>query len=280
MPNSTTEAWRTGSARGKIRDVFDAHTHAVSPDVERFPRHSPDFPASWLAHDPPAAADLVGALGAHGVDGAVLVQPQGAYGHDNRYVIEAAARTPVLTPVVSVDATRPDAAARVHALADEGAVGVRLFSIPTPERAWLADPISHPVWAACADRALVVSVCCFATELPAVAAVAARFDGVAVLVDHCGFVDLAGPAAELDPLAGLANVYPKVTGHLLHQLDDPDAAVAALARRFGEHRLVWGSDWPQTELGYGESVELARRAAASLRAPDGFLGDTARALYG
>jgi len=260
--------------------VFDAHTHAVSPDVERFPRRPAAFPAAWLDRDPPSAAHLRGVLLESGVEGALLVQPQGAYGHDNRYVVEAAANEPALSAVVSVDPTAADAAAEIDALADAGAVGVRLFSIPTPEHPWLADSATDDAWLACRRRSLVVSVCCFAVELEAVATMAERFADVAVVVDHCGFVDLAGPATELDPLAGLANVHLKVTGHLLHQLHDPADAVAALARRFGEQRLVWGSDWPQTGLGYGESVELAQRVAARLRAPGGFVGDTARALYG
>ena len=111
------------------------------------------------------------------------------------------------------------------------------------------------------------------------ATTAERCGDVAVVIDHCGFVDLTGPSAELEPLTALPNVHLKVTGHVLHELDDPAGVVAGLARRFGEDRLVWGSDWPQTGFGYDESVTLARRAAASLRDAAGFLGDTARALY-
>ena len=86
-------------------------------------------------------------------------------------------------------------------------------------------------------------------------------DDVAVVLDHCGFVDLTGPTTELEPLAEVGNVHLKVTGHVLREPDDPAGVVAVLGRRFGEQRLVWGSDWPQVGLGYDESVALAQRAA-------------------
>jgi len=58
--------------------------------------------------------------------------------------------------------------------------------------------------------------------------------------------------------------------------------VTGLANRVGTERLLWGSDWPQTDLGYGELVERAVEATADLgSAPAERVLDTnARALYG
>jgi len=265
--------------------VFDAHTHAVSPDAGRFPRHRPDFPAAWLEHDPPSAGVLEAELVRAEVTGALLVQPQGAYGFDNRYVVEAAAGSPRLAAVTSIDVTEPDRAAQVHLMADAGAVGVRLFSIPTPAVAWLDDPTTFDAWAACRDRGLVVSICCLPAEVPQVLRVATHFVDVAVVLDHCAFVDLAAGSGPLDELADLDNLHLKVTGHMLHELADrglePDRVVADLAGLVGADRMLWGSDWPQTGLTYPASAALGRQAAARLDAgaAASFLGDTATGLY-
>ena len=269
----------------KDRAVFDAHAHAVDPDVGRFPRRRPDFPAAWLADHARSADDLVDRLVANDVDGALLVQPQGAYGFDNRYVLEAATRSPMLAAVVSVDVTRPDRVDAVESVADAGAVGIRLFSIPTPDDRWLADPATFAAWEACRDRSLVVSVGCLPIELAALARVASTFPDVAIVLDHCGFVDLVSDATTLAEVADRPNVHLKVTGHVLHELAergaDPAAAVQALVALVGADRLLWGSDWPQTGLSYRHSVAAAEQATAGLSptAADHILGATAQRLH-
>jgi predicted TIM-barrel fold metal-dependent hydrolase len=102
-----------------------------------------------------------------------------------------------------------------------------------------------------------------------------------VAIDHCGFVDFGGDVSPLLDLAELPAVHVKVSSHVLHPLPDPAATVALLAGAFGAERLIWGSDYPQTEGSYGSMVELARTAASGLdeagRAQ--FLGGTARRLW-
>ncbi|MGI9604178.1 MAG: amidohydrolase family protein [Acidimicrobiales bacterium] len=269
----------------KDRAVFDAHTHAVSPDLDRFPRTAPSFPAAWLDDDPPSANALEAALDAAGVAGAALVQPQGAYRFDNRYVLEAAAESPHLAPVVSIDMTDPQRAAVLAESATAGAVGVRLFSIPTPEQSWLADPATFDVWELCRARSLVVSICCLPAELEAVARVVRTFRDLPVVLDHCGFVDVVDGAGPLEPLVPLENLHLKVTGHMLHEAEQHGAVVSSvvetLAAMVGPSRLIWGSDWPQTGLSYTESVSMARRATTTLTAADAerVLGATAAQLY-
>ena len=265
--------------------IVDAHTHAVSPDLERHPRRPAQWPVPWLSERPHDATALVAALRSGEVDRAVLVQAQGAYGFDNSYVMEAAALHPdVLTPVVSIDMTSPTRADALAALVEAGAGGVRLFSVPTPTTPWLTDPATFDVWELARHRDLVVSICALPAELDAMAEVAGAFGGVAVVVDHGGFVPLPD-AGRLDDLASLDNVTLKITGHVLHKLHEAgaevDVIVAGLAARFGAERLMWGSDFPQTALSYQQSRALAELSVGRLRPAerDAILGGTARRLY-
>jgi predicted TIM-barrel fold metal-dependent hydrolase len=102
---------------------------------------------------------------------------------------------------------------------------------------------------------------------------------VPVVVDHCGFPNLAGGppypgAAPLFALAPFEHLHLKVTSHLLEAADatgDPcgQMLVERLAATFGASRLVWGSDYPQThDRSYAELVELGHAACARLSDAD------------
>ncbi|HEX4220488.1 MAG TPA: amidohydrolase family protein, partial [Acidimicrobiales bacterium] len=83
----------------------------------------------------------------------------------------------------------------------------------------------------------------------------------------------------------LPQVTVKVTSHNLAPLDvtcDGRPFVDQLVGWFGAHRMLWGSDYPQTHDTYADLVDLAAAAFADLTPHDraAVLGDNTRHLFG
>ena len=101
----------------------------------------------------------------------------------------------------------------------------------------------------------------------------AAFPGLRVALDHCGFPDLTRPDWEkrspLMELARFPNLWLKVSSHVLHAAaasgSSAPRVIAQLVERFGGERLIWGSDYPQTEGPYRDLVDLGRSAFAELQ---------------
>ena len=195
------------------------------------------------------------------------------YGDDNAYTCDAAAVDDRLASVAIVDMGRDDRVQRVRHWVDRGIGGLRLFSIPTPSTSWLDDPATDSVWDIAAEHELVMGVCVLPVELPAVATAARRHPEHRLVLDHCGFADLADETSEsfgqlLDTLA-TGNVTLKVTTHVLDAWVGAGRPVDELLPRLvevaGSDRLVWGSDHAQThDRSYRELVGFGRRALSGL----------------
>jgi predicted TIM-barrel fold metal-dependent hydrolase len=256
--------------------IVDSHVHVASPDTDQYPLHPLPLAASrWWANTGHDAVRLVAALDAAGVSKAVVVQPIGAYGFDNRYVLATAAAYPErVVGVVSVDLDDPAWRAQLQRDGTApGIVGVRLFGI-LPSASWVNEDAVQQAFAVLAQLRRVAILTVFGSQLPTLLPVLARYPELPVAVDHCAFPSLVGGAlARDDPVFSLVSyqqVTLKVTSHLLHQVEsaggDPSLLVARLADAFGADRLAWGSDYPQTQLegGYRAHVALAERAAGRL----------------
>jgi predicted TIM-barrel fold metal-dependent hydrolase len=146
------------------------------------------------------------------------------------------------------------------------------------------------IWAAAADLGLVVGLLVEPWELASVAALAARYPEVRVVVDHlgrCGPADADGLAA-LTALARLPNVWVKVSGlYALSATGPPYADLAPLVRAcwwaFGPARLLWGTDFPHVldVEPYPAPAETLRRLLGPLPAAElaQVTGTTAAELY-
>ncbi|MCF2527572.1 amidohydrolase family protein [Yinghuangia soli] len=277
--------------------IVDTHVHIVSPDTARYPRSGGTGDGADYWSDGVATAEHVLSVQAEaGVGQCVLVQGVGAYGYDCRYVLDAAAAHPERTrAVVAVDPADERAPDRLTELIDhQGVVGVRLFAVsggpgkPPPE--WIGAPhIGRLLDTAEAVGGTLV-LTAFADALDRFAPLLAARPGLAVALDHAGFPDPAAGAAGLAPvlaLAELPHVRLKVSTHLFASYapdagSDPADILDTLADAFGDERLLWGSDHPQTRTpGYPGMVALARhavrrRAAAGQAA---ILGGNAQALW-
>jgi predicted TIM-barrel fold metal-dependent hydrolase len=233
-----------------VKGFCDTHLH-VFGDTARYPLD----PRRSYKPEPASLAKYRAVMADCGIERAVLVQPS-VYGTDNRCLLDvlrdAAKEGVALRAIVVPDAASSDADLEaMHAL---GARGIRL-NLVNPQvldvGAALAMTVrmKHRGW----HLQLHVSIE-RAGEAP-LAALVERADhlGVAVVVDHMGrpaprttprgLVDLlargkvwvklsAAYRNSVEPAPGYADLLP--LGQALIAAD-PD-------------RLVWGSDWPHTEL--------------------------------
>ncbi|MCD9624684.1 amidohydrolase family protein [Rhabdothermincola salaria] len=273
--------------------VIDAHTHVACPDTERFPTRPTGVGSDWWAHGGGAVEGLVAEMDAAGVIRAVAVQAVGVYGHDCRCAAHAVAAHPDrLALVASVDMDGSDPAQALHDLVGEsGSVrpaGVRCFGVGAKGATWLDDGRGHEVWATAGDLGLTVVPCVFSPALDAVAGLSAAHPEVRVAVDHCGFPDREGAAgwAAVHRLAEVGSVALKVSSYVLEAAErddgDPAPVVDDLARRFGAHRLCWGSDHPQDQTrSYADKLALAAHAVRRLdgEAVASFFHHTAARLW-
>jgi predicted TIM-barrel fold metal-dependent hydrolase len=274
--------------------VIDTHTHSVSTDRVRYPLHPGGVGSQWWKDPDRDAEALLAVLGDSRVDRAVLVQPIGAYGYDNTYVLDAADRHAgrlVAVPAVDLDemSTGPGLDDRVrHLAAAPHVVGVRLFGV-SPGCAWPMDAERAAAGLAAVEKSgLVAILTLFDRQVAALAPVLLR-SGSPMALDHCGFPQLAAGRlprdAPLRLLRGAGHVGLKVTSHLLHQAAeqaDPARLVEQLAELFGPDRLLWGSDYPQSAGGYRAMIELATAASAPLgrHGQADFFGRNAARLFG
>ena len=256
--------------------IVDTHVHVVAADRARYPLQPPGVGSSWYLECPVSAEEFTADASAAGVDRAVLVQPYGAYGTDNRYAVDAARAAPDrFVSVVVVDGVTPELR-RLGAEPTFG--GVRLFAIGDPPLVTLDGAAARAIARlARADRFPLVATT-LADGLPALDELLGAFPDLDVVLDHCGFADFTGGppylgAAPLFALARHERLVLKITSHVLEQAEgsggDARDLVGACADHFGGERLVWGSDWSQThDRPYAALVELGRHACSRLSPGD------------
>lgn len=265
-------------------EFVDSHCHIISDDESRYPRAPLGGKQSaWATTRPLTAEQLVRQMDAAGVTQAVLVQATTAYGYDNSYVLDSSRRWPGRFVFVGTfDPLAPRATERLAEGLEDGLVGVRLFttgSTMTGQAEWFADRLTFEFWQAASERALPV---CLQMRLgPATArlrAVLERFPDATVLLDHCGYPDIAASpqtaGAELAVLSQYPGLHLKLTHRSLEPLQEiGDKALRFLEpviEAFGSDRIAWGSNCPAAEQPLSELVELATRVLQ-------FLPDSARA---
>lgn len=273
--------------------VFDTHVHVVSPDTERFPQTAtPLANGAWwhTAPDDVSAIGLSRGLAEARSFGVALVQAAGAYGADNRYLLEAL-KTPnnfVGSEVVGVAIVDPttspaEVTDNLVELVGAGIRGLRVFHIPTPDTPWLGSPVGDRLIDTAADLGLSISVCIQDHDLELLGHQLQRRPDVTLLLDHCGFVDLSDPAsgsaARLWELSKHDQLVVKVTPTLLAMAAESAAGgssadqlnqawskqelLGEVVRRFGADRVVLATDWPQhreidengRHLTYAETIE-------------------------
>ena len=273
--------------------IVDTHVHVLAADRTRYPRQlreaiPPQF--AWTRDDY-TAEHLLADMAACGIAKALLVQAQNAYGSDNRYVADMAARYPDrFKAVCVVDARDADAADQLeHWVKERGAVGARLM-FQTPDF-HVDDERVRPVMKRACELGIPLCLFVWWQDLPRLAGVLSRFPELVIALDHMGHPppDDGKPysaAAPLLDLAGHPNLILKFsTATLLAAAKGASTPLdwfGQLVAAFGSGRLMWGSNYPMNhEHPVPGLLELARRELAFL-APEHFdnlMGNTALSVY-
>jgi L-fuconolactonase len=271
----------------------------IDAQVHTYQRNHPGRPWVSVLRGPPEVTgdDMVAAMDAVGVDGALLVSPYAMYRHDASYALEVYAKHPgrfgLIKPVDPSDPAVADVIAEWAAT--KGTVGVRIMlnrdGVPTDP----ADPGLNNVLAAGARHSLPVNL--MATgRLEQAAALASRNPDTSVVIDHLGLQQPHGPPAPPQPFAELPkllalavhkNITVKITGACtLAQEPFPYKDIWDPLWRifdaFGLDRCMWGTDWTRAValLTYQQGVEAFRvtdRLSDSEKAT--LMGSTLQRVY-
>jgi L-fuconolactonase len=248
----------------------------IDVQVHAYERDRPGRPWAAILHGPAEVTgeDMIKAMDAVGVDGALLVSPYTMYRYDASYALDVHAAHPDRFAVIKpVDPNDPKVADTIAQWADtEGTVAIRIMmtqGVSTDA----ADPGINRVLAAAARHSFPVNLLCWG-RLEQVGQLAARNPETRLVIDHLGLQQPfeppapAEPWAELPKLLALAahdNIAVKISGActLSHQpfpykdIWDP---LGRIFDAFGLDRCMWGTDWTRAValLTYEQGVEAFR----------------------
>jgi predicted TIM-barrel fold metal-dependent hydrolase len=270
----------------------------LDSQVHAYERNHPGRPWVGTLYGPAEVTgdQMVAAMDAVGVGGAVLVSPFSMYRYDASYALEVYGAHPSRFRLVKpVDPTDP---AVTDTIADwaatKGTVGIRVFlrdNVSTDP----ADPAINRVLAAAAQHSLPVNLACTG-RLDQAAQLASRNPNTRLVIDHLGLPQPHEPPPPAEPfadlpklltLAGLDNVAVKISGACTlshesfpyHDIWDP---LFRIFDAFGFDRCMWGTDWTRAVglLTYEQGVQAFRvtdRLSDSDRAL--LMGDTLQRVY-
>jgi predicted TIM-barrel fold metal-dependent hydrolase len=248
----------------------------IDAQVHAYERNHPGRPWAGVLQGPPEVTgdQMVAAMDAVGVDGAILVSPFSLYRYDASYALEVHARHPDRFALVKpVDPNDPAVAETIAEwAATPGTVGVRIM-LNRELSADPADPGLNRVLAAAARHSLPVNLLAWG-RLEQARELAARNPDTQVVIDHLGLQQPfeppppAQPFADLPKVLALAaqpNIAIKITGActLSHEpfpyrdIWDP---LGRIFDAFGLDRCLWGTDWTRAValLTYEQGVEAFR----------------------
>jgi L-fuconolactonase len=248
----------------------------IDSQVHAYERNHPGRPWAGVLTGPAEVTgdDMVVAMDAVGVAGAVLVSPFTMYGYDASYALavhrQHSGRFGLVKPV---DPNDP-AVAEIIAdwAATPGTVGIRLM-MTRGASTDPSDPGLNRVLATAAYHALPVNLMCTGRLVQA-GQLAARHPDTQLVIDHLGLPQPFEPPAPEEPFADLpqllalatyANVAVKVSGactlsHAPFPYPDLWDPLWRVFDAFGLERCLWGTDWTRAVklVTYQEGVDAFR----------------------
>ena len=251
-------------------------TPTIDSQVHAYERNSPERP--WQGHlegpDEVTGDDMVAAMDAVGVDGALLVSPYSMYRYDASYALEVYAKHPgkfgLIRPFNAESDTIADDVAEWTST--PGVVGVRIM-LTYGDYNDGTHPGLNAIVAAAGDAGVPVNI--MSTDrLHVVAELARRNPNTQLVIDHVGLAQPHQPPVPPEPFADLAsvvamaahdNVAIKISGSctMSHQpfpYADIWEPLGEIFRAFGFERCLWGTDWTRAVrlLTYEQGVEAFR----------------------
>lgn len=250
-------------------------TPTIDSQVHAYERNRLERPWSGFLQGPDEVTgdDMVVAMDAVGVDGALLVSPFSMYRYDASYALEVYATHPGRFGLIKPFDPQSEAVADEVAewAGTPGVVGARIML--TAQSFEANDPGLNRILAAGAKAGIPVNVAC-SGKLPLLRELARRHPETQVVVDHVGLRQPFEPPAPPEPFADLANVVSlaecdnvaiKISGActLSHQpFPYPDIwePLGKVFKAFSFERCMWGTDWTRAVglLTYEQGVEAFR----------------------
>jgi L-fuconolactonase len=271
----------------------------IDAQVHCYERNHAGRPWAAVLAGPPEVTgnDMIKAMDAVGVDGALLVSVWTMYRWDASYAVAVQKAHPGRFGVIKpVDPNDPKVAETIAEWAAmDGTVAIRIMMGPDVSTD-AADPGINRVLAAAAKHDLPVNLMARG-RLEQVAQMAARNPDTLLVVDHLGLEQPFSPPAPPQPwhelpkllsLSSRKNIVVKITGactlsHEKFPYKDIWDPLARIFDAFGFDRCMWGTDWTRAVelLTYKEGVEPFRvtdRLSASDRAT--LMGGALQKIYG
>ena len=272
-------------------------TPVIDCQVHAYARNTPERP--WHGHlegpEEMTGDQMVAAMDAVGVDGAILISPYSLYHYDASYALQVYAQHPgkfgLVRPFDPDSATIEDDVAEWTGTT--GVVGVRVM-LGTQD--FQADHEGlNRIFAAVGKAGVPLNVMC-AGKLPLMGELARRNPDTQLIIDHVGLAQPFVPPPPAEPFADLENVISlaqydnvaiKISGActLSHQpFPYPDIwePLSKVFSAYGLDRCLWGTDWTRAVrlLNYEQGVESFRvtdRLSDSERAT--LMGGTLSRIY-
>ena len=250
-------------------------TPTIDSQVHAYERNRPDRPWNAFLEGPDEVTgdDMVAAMDAVGVDGALLISPFRLYGYDASYILEVYAKHPgrfgLIKPFDSQSEAIADQIAEWAGTA--GVVGARVML--ADQEFEPDDPGLNRLFAAGAQAGIPVNVMA-SGKLPLLRELARRNPKTQVVIDHVGLAQPFVPPAPPEPFADLANVVSlaeldnvaiKISGactlsHEPFPFPDIWEPLGKVFDAFGFDRCLWGTDWTRAVrlLNFEQGVEAFR----------------------
>ena len=271
----------------------------IDSQVHAYERNHPGRPWAGFLHGPAQVTgdDMVAAMDAVGVDGALLVSPYAMYRFDGSYALEVHKKHPgrfgLIKPFNPADPGVAEAVA--DWAATDGVVGARIMLNRPEASPDAADPGLNRILATAARHSLPVNMLVWG-RLEQAKQLAARNPDTSIVIDHLGLQQPFEPPAPAQPFAELPkvlelaahkNVAIKISGactlsHEPFPYKDIWDPLGRIFDAFGFDRCLWGTDWTRAValLSYKQGVEAFRvtdRLSASDRAA--LMGGTLQRIY-
>ncbi len=232
--------------------IIDSQVHAYDANKPERPWHNvPNWPPHVTGDEMVAAMDAVG------VDGAIFISPFSLYQYDASYAVEVQKQHPGRFALVKpVD---PDNPAVGEVIADwkrtPGTVGVRIILTKEAGRD-PSDPGLARVLSEAVRQGFPVNMLCWGNLDDGIKLVD-KYPNVRFIIDHLGLAQPRVPPAPADAWADLpkvlelakrANAVIKVSGactlsHEPFPFNDIWDPLARVFEAWGFDRCLWGTDW-------------------------------------
>jgi len=248
----------------------------IDAQVHAYERDHPGRPWAAVLTGPAQVTgdEMVAAMDAVGVDGALLISPFTMYRYDASYAIEVRNKYPGRFGLIKpVNPSDPGVVQTIDEwAAAPGTVGIRIMMNRDVSED-PADPGINRVLAAGARHGLPVNILCWGRTEQA-RTLAARNPNTAIVIDHLALQQPFEPPPPAQPFADLPkvlelarepNVAIKITGactlsreaYPYKDIWDP---LARIFDAFGIDRCMWGTDWTRAVklLTYQQGVDAFR----------------------